>query len=270
MRRLGRQEWMLAPVIMLYGALFLLPIVIVFRMATEKGFSSFETVLSSPVFLRVVDNTLTISLTTTCLTVFLGYILAALLWKTEGSKRVVVLGFVLLPFWTSVLIKNFAWTFLLQDNGVINTALRSLGIIDGSLPLLHNRFAVIVGMVHYSLPYAVFPIYTSMLAIDTRLERAARSLGASLFSTFWHVTLPLTRPGVYAASLLIFIVASSFYVTPVILGGPRQMMIANLVDYYTHTLVDFSAGAALSVIILAAAIVLIAIYQFLPKETQHG
>ncbi|EJJ26692.1 ABC transporter permease [Rhizobium sp. CF142] len=258
------------PLILLYGGLFLLPLFIVCRMALENGLGSFANVLSSRVFMRVVENTLTISVTTTLVSVALGYLLATLLWKTAGWQRLVVLGFVLLPFWTSVLIKNFAWTFLLQDNGVINSILQSAGLADQPLPLLHNRFAVIVGMVHYSLPYAVFPIYTSMLTIDPRLERAARSLGASTLSAFWHVTLPLTRPGVYASSLLIFIVASSFYVTPVILGGPRQMMIANLVDYYTHTLVDFSSGAALSIIILIAASLLIAIYQSLPKEGQHG
>lgn len=267
---IGRQGFLLVPLILLYGGLFLLPILIVIRMSLNSGVASYERVLTSPIFLRVVENTIVVSVMTTALAVLFGYLLAALLWKTEGWKRLVVLGFVLMPFWTSVLIKNFAWAFLLQDNGLINSTLMSLGLTTEPLPLLHNRFAVIVGMVHYVLPYAVFPIFTSMLTIDTRLDNAAKSLGATTRLVFWHVTLPLTRQGIYAASLLVFIISSSFYVTPVILGGPRQMMIANLVYYYSNTLVDFGAAAALSITILIAASALIAVYMSLPKEGQHG
>lgn len=264
------QASLLIPLVVLYGGLLLLPLFTVFSMSMEKGFASFSKVLSSSIFLRTVENTIVISLMTTVFAVFLGYLLATLLWRTSGWARLAVFGFVLLPFWTSVLIKNFAWAFLLQDNGIINGMLMSAGIVDAPLPLLHNRFAVIVGMVHYVLPYAVFPIYTAMLSIDLRLDRAARSLGASTASVLFHVTLPLTRPGIYAASLLVFIISTSFYVTPIILGSPGDMMIANLVSFYTNSLVDFGAGAALSILILLAAGVLISLYQSIPKEGQHG
>lgn len=269
-RSMGRNEFLFLPLVIVYGGLFFVPIYIVYEMSTRSGLASYEKVLNSAVFLRVVENTFVISIMTTVLAIICGYLVAALLWKTEGWKRLLVFGFVLLPFWTSVLIKNFAWAFLLQDNGVINQTLIGLGLIDSPLPLLHNRFAVIVGMVHYVLPYAVFPIYASMLTIDTRLDRAARSLGARGFSVFWRIILPLTRPGVYSGALLVFIISSSFYVTPVILGGPRQMMVANLVQFYTNTMVDFGAGAALSMLILLGAAVLIAIYMSLPKEGQNG
>jgi ABC-type spermidine/putrescine transport system permease subunit I len=159
---------------------------------------------------------------------------------------------------------------LLQDNGPINNALIGLGLIAQPLTLLHNRFAVVLGMVHYALPYAVFPIYSAMLAIDDRLDRAARSLGAPTAAVIWLIVLPLTRPGVYAASLLVFIISASFYITPLVLGSPKEMMIANLVDFYTHQIVDFGTASALSVIILVAAGVLIAVYQTMPKEGQHG
>lgn len=269
-RVLGRQELLFAPLILLYGGLLVLPIIIVIKMSLANGFESYEKVLSSRIFVRVVENTIVVSVTTTVITVIFGYLLAALLWKTQGWKRLLVLGFVLLPFWTSVLIKNFAWTFLLQDNGVINVILMGIGLTDHPTQLLHNRFAVIVGMVHYLLPYAVFPIFTSMLTIDSRLDNAAKSLGASAASVFWHVTLPLTRQGIYASALLIFIISASFYVTPVILGGPSQMMVSNMVDYYTNSVVDFGAASALSIIILLGASVFIAIYMWLPKEGQHG
>ncbi len=204
------------------------------------------------------------------LSVLLAYPIAAWLWRSRGITRMVLLAFVLLPFWTAALIKNFAWAVLLQDNGPINQALMAAGLIAGPLTLLHNRFALVVGIVHYTLPCAVFPIYTAMLAIDGRLERAARSLGASSASAAWFVILPLTRPGVYAAALLVFIICTGFYITPVVLGSPRELMVANLVDFCAHQLVDFGAAAALSVLVIVAGSILVAIYQAMPKEGQHG
>lgn len=177
---------------------------------------------------------------------------------------------VLLPFWTAALIKNFAWSALLQDNGVINLALMHLGVISQPLPLLHTRLAVVIGMVHYVIPYAVFPIYSAMLAIDQRLYRAAKSLGAPGWRTAFTVTLPLTRPGLYAGGLLVFIICLGFYITPVLLGSPREMMIANLVDFYTHQIIDFPTASALALVILVATAFLIALYHSIPKEGQYG
>lgn len=264
------QSLLLLPLIAVYGGLAFLPLATVVRMSFERGWGSFEKLLSSSIFYRTVENTLVISAQTTLISVALGYLLAALLWRSNGKTRLILLGFILLPFWTAALIKNFAWAVLLQDNGPINNALIALGLTDRPVTLLHNRFAVIVGMVHYLLPYAVFPIYSAMVSIDERLDRAACSLGASPGSVLWLITLPLTLPGIYAAALLVFIISTSFYITPVVLGSPRELMVANLVDFYTHELTDFSTAAALSVLILGAAGILIAIYQALPKEGQHG
>lgn len=264
------QSLLLLPLICVYGCLAVLPIAIVIKMSIESGAGTFVRLLTSPLFLRTIQNTLVIGAETTFISVVLGYILAALLWRSDGLLRLALFGFVLLPFWTSALIKNFAWAVLLQDNGPINNALIGLGLIAQPLTLLHNRFAVVLGMVHYALPYAVFPIYSAMLAIDDRLDRAARSLGAPTAAVIWLIVLPLTRPGVYAASLLVFIISASFYITPLVLGSPKEMMIANLVDFYTHQIVDFGTASALSVIILVAAGVLIAVYQTMPKEGQHG
>ena len=137
-----------------------------------------------------------------------------------------------------------------QDNGLVNTLLQESGLTSAPVTLLHNRFAVIVGMVHYVLPYAVFPIFNAMQAIDSNVERAARSLGAKTGSVIWLIVFPLTLPGVYSAALLVFVVSIGFFITPVILGAPSDMMIANLVKYYVHELVDFNAGSALAVLIL--------------------
>ncbi|BCH29896.1 ABC transporter permease [Mesorhizobium sp. L-8-10] len=269
-RQFDNKNLLFLPVIVVYGAMALLPIAMIVRLSFETGLAPFQKLFSSPLFWPVAANTVSVGLYTTAISIFLGYILAALLWRSSGFTRLAVLGFVLLPFWTAVLIKNFAWAILLQDNGAINSMLIWLGLTDRPLPLLYNRFAVVVGMVHYTIPYAVLPIFTAMLAIDDRLERAARSLGATSRESFYHVILPLTLPGVYSAALLVFIISIGFYVTPIVLGGPRQMMIANLVQFYSQQIIDFNTAAALSLIILVSSGLLIALFQLLPKEGQFG
>ncbi len=240
------------------------------RQSLGNGAVEYSHVIRHPLFRLAMTNTLVISAVTTVCAVVLGYLCAAAIWRSAGVGRLVVLALVLLPFWTGVLVKNFAWAVLLQDHGIVNDLLRALGLIRHPLPLLHNRFAVIVGMVHYVLPYAVFPILAAMSAIDDRLERAAASLGASRFDTSRLVVFPLTLPGVYAAALLVFIVSTGFFITPVLLGGPRDMMAANLVEYYARQLVDFQAASALAVLIIAGVSLLVGVYQWLPKEGQFG
>jgi ABC-type spermidine/putrescine transport system permease subunit I len=268
-RALGR-SWLLVPVGLLYGGLTLLPLARIARSSLTDGGVHYATVLHSRLLLRVVQNTVAISLTTTVVALVLGYLLAAALWRATRARRNLLLAVILLPFWTAVLIKNFAWASLLQDNGAINSVLLTLGITNAPITLLHNRLAVIIGMVHYVLPYAVFPIYTSMQAIDRRIEHAARSLGAATPSVLWRIIFPLTLPGITSAGLLVFIVSCGFFITPVILGAPSDMMMANLVDYYVHVVVDFGTASALAVLILLAVLPLIVVQQLLPKEGVHG
>ena len=268
--RLPGRSWLLSPLILLYGVLIVLPLGLILRFSFTDGGGQYAAVLRSRLLLRVAQNTVVISLITTVVTVVLAYILATALWRARPALRNVLLAFILLPFWTGVLIKNFAWASLLQDNGAVNNMLVALGITHGPVTLLHNRLAVIIGMVHYVLPYAVFPIYTSMQAIDRRLEHAARSLGAPLRHVLWRIILPLTLPGVTSAALLAFIISCGFYITPVILGAPSDMMVANLVDYYVHIVVNFGSAAALAVLILLAVLPLIVVQQMLPRESMHG
>jgi putative spermidine/putrescine transport system permease protein len=262
--------WLLTPAVLLYGAFGLVPFAVILRFSLADGGAHFAAVLHSRLLLRVALNTLTISAITTAVALALGTLLAAAIWRSAGTIRTVLFGFVLLPFWTAVLIKNFAWAALLQDNGAINAALQATGLTNAPVTLLHNRLAVIIGMVHFVLPYAVFPILTAMQAIDGRVERAARSLGATTPSLIRHVLLPLVLPGLGSAGLLVFVVSAGFFITPVILGAPSDMMIANLVDYYVHELVDFNAAAALAIIVLAAVMPLVLLQQSLRLEGQHG
>jgi ABC-type spermidine/putrescine transport system permease subunit I len=261
---------LLLPIAVLYGLLMLAPLCFIVKTSFSAGLEHYRGVLETPVLWRVIENTVVISATTTLIALILAYAYAAALWRAKPLLRLVLLGLVLLPFWTGVLVKNFAWAALLQDHGMVLDFLRALRFNTGGLSLLHNRFAVIVGMVHYVLPYAVFPIYATLVSIDWRLVRAAQSLGASFPGAVRTVILPLSLPGVLAAGLLVFIVSTGFFITPIILGGSRDMMIANLVDFYAHKIVDFGAAAALAMLVIAMVSVLVIAYQRVPKEGQHA
>ncbi|MES4888626.1 ABC transporter permease [Streptomyces sp. NPDC096012] len=256
-----RAGWLLllAPTAVFDAVLFLTPLGRL--IASSMHSQAYQRVLKDPLVIKSLENTLEISALSTLATIVLGYLLAIVIWRRGPLVRVVLFALVLLPFWTGVLVKNFAWAVLLQDNGLVNGALQALGLADHPLALLHNRFAVVVGMVHYLLPYAVFPIFAALTAIDNRLELAARSLGASESSIFRRVILPLTVPGVSAAGLLVFIISTGFFITPVVLGGPGDMMIANEIDFYARQLTDFAGASALALLLTAMVSVLVAVYQ---------
>jgi ABC-type spermidine/putrescine transport system permease subunit I len=260
--------WLMVPLAILYGVFALLPLGMILRFSVANGFENFRSVLGSPLLLRVATNTLVISLSTTAIALALAISVAAALWRSGPRLRSLIMAFVLLPFWTAVLIKNFAWAVLLQDNGVVNGLLQAAGV--GPFTLLHNRLAVLIGMVHFVLPYAIFPIYTSMREIDGRLENAARSMGAGTAEVIWHVILPLIVPGIAAAALLVFIVSTGFFITPVILGSPSDMMISNLVDYYVHELINFNNAAALAVLVALVLAPVVVLQQRVGKRGQYG
>ena len=260
--------WLIVPLAILYGVFALLPLGMILRFSVANGFENFRSVLDSPLLLRVTTNTLVISLATTAIALALAIPVAAALWRSGPKLRSLIMAFVLLPFWTAVLIKNFAWAVLLQDNGVVNGLLQAAGV--GPFTLLHNRLAVLIGMVHFVLPYAVFPIYTAMREIDRRLENAARSMGAGTAEVIWHVILPLIVPGIAAAALLVFIVSTGFFITPVILGSPSDMMISNLVDYYVHELINFNNAAALAVLVALLLAPVVVLQQRVGKRGQYG
>jgi putative spermidine/putrescine transport system permease protein len=256
-----RSGWwlLLAPILAFDVVLFLTPLGKL--VASSFADNAYQRVLEDPLVLRSLLNTLTISLASTVVTVALGYIIALALWRAGTVMRVILFAVVLLPFWTGILVKNFAWAVLLQDNGIVNAFLQGIGLTDAPVELLHNRFAVVVGMVHCLLPYAVFPIFSSLASIDDRLGLAARSLGAREGAVFRRITLPLSTPGVSAAGLLVFIISTGFFITPVVMGGPGDMMIANQIDYYARQLTDFSGAAALAVILTVMVSILVAVYQ---------
>jgi spermidine/putrescine transport system permease protein len=166
----------------------------------------------------------------------------------------------MLPFWTSFLVRTYAWIFLLRDTGLFNTALQALGIIHAPLPLLYNDGAVLLGLVYGYLPFMVLPIYATIERLDPALVEAAADLGARPLTTVWRIVVPLCRPGVVAGSILVFIPCLGAYLTPDLLGGGRTVMVGNLVQNQFTTARDWPFGAAVSIALMALVTLLLAVY----------
>ncbi|WP_233553338.1 ABC transporter permease [Teichococcus wenyumeiae] len=212
------------------------------------------------IFRAVLWRTLWISVSATAIALLIGYPLAWLIATAPPRWAPWLLAGVLLPFWTSLIVRTAAWMVLLQREGVVNAALQSLRLTEGPLPLLFNRGAVLLAMVHILLPFMVLPIYASLKSLDWRLPRAALSLGASPARTFFRISLPLSLPGVGAGCLLVFIQALGFYVTPALLGGANDQMLSYFVGFYATRTVNWSMAAALSCLLLAAVAIVVGLY----------
>jgi len=212
------------------------------------------------IFQGILWRTLWISALATLICLLIGYPLAWLIATAPPRAVPWLMAGVLLPFWTSLIVRTAAWMVLLQREGVVNAALQALRIVPDPLPLLFNRGAVLVAMVHILLPFMVLPIYGSLRALDWRLPRAALSLGASPLRAFFRVSLPLSMPGIGAGCLLVFIQALGFYVTPALLGGANDQMIPYFVAFYASRTVNWGMAAALSVLLLLAVALLVGLY----------
>ncbi|MCU0984846.1 MAG: ABC transporter permease [Acetobacteraceae bacterium] len=218
----------------------------------EPGLGNYERLFTSPAVQRVWITTLRICVITTVITLLAGYVVAYALASAPPRMQRWMFLFILLPLWISVLVRAFAWVTLLRRQGLINEALMGAGLIEEPLRLIWNEFGIAVGMVHYMIPYAVLPLYASMRDIDPRLVPAARGLGASRFQAFRSVFLPLTRPGIIAATVLVFIFSLGFYVTPAILGGGRTLMIAEYIKLQILDLIRWGLGTMMASTLLIA------------------
>jgi putative spermidine/putrescine transport system permease protein len=249
------------PLLGLLVAFFVVPILQVLWISItdpEPGLQNYRILLSSAAVQRILWTTLRICLITTLIALIGGYIIAYVMVHVGRRHLVWMMLFVLVPFWMSVLVRAFAWITLLRDNGLINSALMDTGLIADPIAMVRNEFGVIVGMVHFMLPYAVLPLYANMRGIDPRLMLAARGLGAGEFETFWRVFLPLSLPGIAAAGLLIFIFSLGFFVTPALLGGGKTVMIAEYVSVQIQQTVRWGLGTMLASVLLMAVFVLVA------------
>jgi putative spermidine/putrescine transport system permease protein len=212
------------------------------------------------IYLDVFARTFTISVMVTLLALMLGYPLAYWISTLSERRANLVMIFVLIPFWTSILVRVAAWIVLLQGEGLVNQALTSIGLIHAPLPLLFNRVGVYISMTHILLPFMILPLYSVMKSIPATYQRAAVSLGSHPFSAFWRVYVPQTYPGIGAGALLVFILAIGYYITPALLGGPGDQMVSYYVAYFTNVTINWGMACALGGLLLAATLVLYFVY----------
>ncbi len=212
------------------------------------------------VFRNVLGRTLWISAIVTLACLLLGYPVALFIARAPPSRAPLLLFLVLLPFWTSLLVRTVAWVVLLQREGILNNLLLSVGIVSEPIRMIFNRFAVYVAMVHVLLPFMVLPLYAVMKGISPSYVRAASSLGAPPFVAFRRVYLPQTLPGIGAGCLMVFIQALGYYITPALVGGADDQMISYFIAFYASRTVNWGMAAALSIILLTATLALYAVY----------
>jgi putative spermidine/putrescine transport system permease protein len=208
----------------------------------------------------ILLRTFVVAATVTLATCLIGLPYAMLVASSAGWRRQLLLAAVLLPLWTSLLVRTTAWYILLQDQGLINSTLAALGLTAHPLPLLFNRTGVIIAMTHVLLPFMVLPIYSVLIAIPKNLVPAAASLGASPIRAFVHVLLPLTLRGIASGALLVFMAALGYYITPALIGGPKDQMISSVIAFYATGSANWGMAGALGIVLLAATLVLYGIY----------
>jgi spermidine/putrescine transport system permease protein len=261
--------WLFTPAFLWLTALVVAPllIIVVVSLASRGSYGRIVYRLTIENYVRALDvvylpaywRSIWIGLATTGLSALIGYPVAYYIaLKAPARWKRILLVLAVVPFWTSFLIRTYAWMLLLRSEGLVNTTLMGMGVIDGPLRLLYNDFAIMVGQVYGELPFMILPIYVVLERLDVRLLEAAQDLGASRLWTFLKVTLPLSRPGVMAGVVLVFIPSLGAFITPDLLGGAKSIMIGNLIQNQ-FSLLNQPFGSALSLMLAAAVLVLLAI-----------
>jgi putative spermidine/putrescine transport system permease protein len=254
--------WFVLPALLLVGSFYLLPLAGVLSLSVllpKPGLQNYSSLIELSSLRRVFWTTFRICTIATLLSVMGGYVVAYGLTVAGRTSQRFLLLLVMLPFWISALIRAFSWLLLLGSNGVINRALQGAGIIDMPLPLVRNELGVVIGMVHYLIPYAILPLYAVMRGIDRRHILAAQSLGARPLRCFLQIFLPQSMPGLFSAVILVFIFAMGFFITPAILGGGKLLMVAEYISISVLQTVRWGLAAALSVVLLSFTLLLIAV-----------
>lgn len=280
-RGLPAHYWLVAPVVVLIGVFLVLPyvniVVMSFRVPTTgvpyaPGFTAgnYLRIVTDPYFLGVLSDTVQLGLMTAAICLLLGYPVAYHLARTQSRWKGLLYVFVLSPLLVGVVIRTFGWLMILSGNGVVNQALKDLHLIDGALALMNNKFGVTIALVHVFLPFMILPLVAAIGSIDPNLESAGRSLGASRWTVFRRIFLPLSLPGIQAGTILVFVLAMSAYVTPVMLGGAQVktmpvLVVQNLIDTF-----QWPMGAALALVLAVTGMVLVWVYARLTGRLMRG
>jgi mannopine transport system permease protein len=253
-RRAAATLGALLPFLLVIVALFAAPTLRVLSksfLEPAPGLANFAAVFANPLYQQVFWTTLRISATVTLLAIVLAYPVAQFTAECSPLARNVVFAIVLVPFWTSLLVRIYGWTFILQRTGIVNETLQALSLVSAPIKLLYTEGAVVLGILHYMLPFMIFSIYVALKAIDPNLRKAAMTMGARSVRVLVKVTLPLALPGIVTGSLLVFIGSLGFFVTPALMGSPRQMMLANVITFQVQEALDWPKASAIAVVLIA-------------------
>ncbi len=262
----GRIGLLLLPALAMLVLVFLLPLVWFFvrtlfidtAPAALPGL--FTQVLTSRPMQVAMVTTLWISVLVTVVTLVLGYPIAFYLASRRGLRVTLVMFCIVVPYFTSVIVRTYSWMVLLGRNGIINQLLLDAGLIHQPLPLLYNSFGIVVGMAYVLLPYMILTLYAALKGIDPSLPRAAQALGAGRFYVFRRVYLPLSWHGIVSGSLIVLILGMGFFITPALMGGPGNVMVAMLIERSIEIMLDWQSAAVMALVLLVATLALYAVY----------
>jgi putrescine transport system permease protein len=240
------------------------------RISIALNFGNFDYLFSDPLYVTAYLNSLRVAFIATVLTLLIGYPMAYAIARADKAMRPVLLMLVILPFWTSFLIRVYAWMSILQDSGLINSALMGIGIIDTPIRMLNTDFAVFIGIVYSYLPFMILPLYSTLEKMDLTLLEAAADLGCRPFSAFLRITLPLSVPGIVAGSLLVFIPAVGEFVVPELLGGPDSLMIGRVLwqEFFANR--DWPVASSVAIALLLLLVIPIMIFQTVQSDESKG
>ncbi|SHO66614.1 putative spermidine/putrescine transport system permease protein [Pseudoxanthobacter soli DSM 19599] len=245
---------LLAPALLVIVALLVVPLLwLAWQSVRQDGgftLAHYARFLTDQVYWMTFLQTFRIAGIVTVMTILLGYPVAYVAAGLPQRWSIVVLSMVLLPFWTSVLVRAYAWLILLQRNGIVNSALTGLGLIDEPLRLVNNELGTIIATIHILLPFMVLPLYATMKKIPGELTMAGASLGGSPLHVFLRVFLPLSLPGLVAGTVLVFVLTLGFYITPELLGGGRTYMVSMLVSRNIEVYNEWGAASSISVVLM--------------------
>lgn len=278
----AKSSWLLLPAGVWYAVFFLAPLayMVVISFAENPGYGGPPTLgfhldsyqeLLNPLYVKVFAITLRMALMGTIACLLVGYPLAYFMATRAGRHKTTLLLLIIVPFWTSFLIRTYAWETILDSDGVLSHFLNAIGLTHASLNILYTPTAIFIGIVYNYLPLMIFPLYVALERLDKRLVEASKDLGAGRFASFWRVTLPLTLPGVITGCLLVFIPLTGEYLIPAILGGSKNLFLGNLIGEQFQgqgASSDWPFGAALSVIVVVLLLAIVYGYLLVFRRVQ--
>ena len=261
--RKNSMKMMVLPSLLLLLLFFIYPIItVLIKSFTEPDFGvqNYVHFFQQSAYIKALINTFKISLIVTVITVLAGYPVAYVMTIASPKMKNLIMLAVLLPFWTALLVRTFAWMVLLQDGGIINQSLIFLGVINEPLPLINSLSGVVIGMVYVMLPFVILPMHATMASIDRGLLRAAESLGARPFVAFFRVFLPLSLPGVGTGAIIVFVMTLGYYIIPSLLGGTEQIMLGEFIADQIQSHLNWGIGTTAGTVLVFITMIFFVIY----------